>query len=72
MDELLPIRASLVAQRVEFACNVRDLGSIPELRRSAEGEHGNLLQYSFQENHHGQRSLVSFRPQGCKESDTTE
>ena len=28
----------------------RDEGSIPELRRSPAGEHGNSLQYSFLEN----------------------
>ena len=30
----------------EFACNVGDLGSIPELGRSFGGGHGNPLQYS--------------------------
>ena len=30
----------------ESTCNVGDLGSIPGLRRSPGGEHGNPLQYS--------------------------
>ena len=38
----------------EFACNAQDLGSIPGLGRSLGGEHGNPLQYSCLENHHGQ------------------
>ena len=32
------------------AGDVRDVGSIPELRRSPGGGHGNLLQYSCLEN----------------------
>ena len=34
----------------ESACHVGDLGSVPGLRRSPGGEHGNPLQYSGQEN----------------------
>ena len=56
----------------ESACNVGDLGLIPELGRSPGGGHGNPLQYSCQENPHGQRSLVGYSPWGCKELDTTE
>ena len=56
----------------ESACNAGDLGSIPELRRSHGGEHGNPLQDSCLENPHGQRSLVGYSPQGRKESDMTE
>ena len=41
----------------ESACNVGDLGSIPELGRSPGGSHGHSLQYSCLENSHGQRSL---------------
>jgi len=37
----------------ESACNVGDLGSIPGLRRSPGGGHGNPLQYSCLENPHG-------------------
>ena len=55
----------------EPACNVGDLGSIPELGRSPGGGHGNPLQYSCLENPHGQRGLVGFSPQGRKESDMT-
>ena len=46
----------------ESTCNAEDLGSIPGLRRSPEGGHGNLLQYSFLENAHGQRSLAGYSP----------
>ena len=56
----------------EFTCNEGDLGSIPELRKSPGGEHGNPLQYSCLESLHGQRSLVGYNPWGCKESDMTE
>ena len=42
----------------ESACNVGDLGSIPELGRSPGGGHDNTLQYSCLENPHGPRSLV--------------
>ena len=37
----------------ESACNMGDLGSIPELGRSPGGGHGFLLQYSCLENPHG-------------------
>ena len=56
----------------ESACNVGDLGSFPVLGRSPGGGHGNLLQHSCLENPHGQRSLVSYSPRGCKEFDMTE
>ena len=40
--------------------------------RSPGGGHGSPLQYSCLENPHGQRSLVSYSPWGCEESDTPE
>ena len=46
----------------EPACNEEDLGSIPGLRRSLEGVHGNAFQYSWLENPHGQRSLADYSP----------
>ena len=53
--------ASLVAQMVkESECNAGDLSSIPGLGSSPGGGQGNPLQYSCQENHHGQRSLVGY------------
>ena len=55
----------------ESAYNVGDLGSISGVGRSSGG-HGNPLQYSCLEKHHGQRSLAGYGPWGCKESDTTE
>ena len=42
----------------ESACNAGDLVLIPGLGRFPGGRHGNLLQYSFLENPHGQRSLA--------------
>ena len=56
----------------ESACNEGDLGSIPGLRRSPGGGHGNPHQYSCLENPHGQRSLAGYSPWGHKELDTTE
>ena len=63
---------SLVAQMVkESACNARDLGSIPGSERFLGGGLGNPFQCYYLENPHGQRSLVSYSPQGA-ESDMTE
>ena len=56
----------------ESACNVGYLGSIPGLRRSPEGEHGNPLQYSCLENPHGQRSLEGYSPWDHKLLEMTE
>ena len=61
-----------VSDGKESACNVGDSGSIPGLRRSPRGGHGNPFQYYCLENAHGQRSLVGYSPWGCKESDMTE
>ena len=66
-------RASQVALVVKNSpANSGDAGSTPGLGRSPEGVHGNPLQYSSLEYHHGQRSLVGCSPRGHKESDTTE
>ena len=43
----------------QFACNARDLDSVPGLGRSPGAGHGNPLQYSCLENPHGQRSLAT-------------
>ena len=51
---------------------VLDVGSIPGLRRSPGGGHGNPFQYSSLKNPHGEQSLEGYSPWGCKESDTTE
>ena len=48
------------------------MGSVPGLRRSPGGGHGNSLQYSCLENPHGQRILVGNSLWGRKELDTTE
>ena len=49
-----------------------DLGSVPGWGRSSGGGHGNLLQYFYLGEFHGQRSLVGYSPWDRKESDTTE
>ena len=56
----------------ESGCNAGDLDLIPGLGRFPGGGHSNLLQYSWLENSHGQRSLEGDSPWGCKESDTTD
>ena len=56
----------------ESACHMGDLDSIPGLRRSPGGGHGNPFQYACLGNPHGQRHLVGYSPWGHKESDTTE
>ena len=56
----------------ESACNVGDLGSIPELGRFPGGGHGNPLQYSCLKNPHGQRSLGGYSLWGHKELDAVE
>ena len=63
--------SSLVAQTVKslpamWEIQVRSLSRIPG------EENGNPLQNSCQEKLHGWRSLVSYSPQGHKESDMTE
>ena len=54
------------------AGDVRDVGLISGLGRSPGGGYGSPLQYSYLENPHGQRSLGSYSPWGCKESDMIE
>ena len=56
----------------ESACNVGNLGSIPELGRSPGGEYGNPLQYSCLENPDRQTSLAGYSLWNLKELDTTE
>ena len=56
----------------KYACNVGDLGLVPESGRSPGEENGYPLQYSCLENLHGQRNLAGYSPWDCKESDTTE
>ena len=51
---------------------VGDMGPIPGFERSPGGGNGNPLQYSSLEKSHGQSSLVSYSPWGCKELDRTE
>ena len=56
----------------ESACNTRDPGMIPGLRRCPGEGNGHPFWYSRLENPHGQGSLVGYSPWGHKDSDTTE
>ena len=57
----------------ECACNVGDLGSIPELRRSPGEENGNPQQQNCLVNSMDRGAWPStYSPWGCKESDMTE
>ena len=65
-------QAALVVKNLPTnAGNVRDMGSIPGLRRSPGRGHSNQLQHSCLENPR-QKSLAGYSPKGHKESDTTE
>ena len=62
-----------MAQMVESACNVGDLGSIPGLERSPGEGIGCPLQYSCLENPMDRGACPwGYSPQGCKGSGTTE
>ena len=52
--------------------NAGDAGSVPGSGRSPGGGHGNPFHGILLGKSRGQRSLVGYRPWGCKESDTTE
>ena len=76
---LIPVNNVYGASQVEVVKNpsasagdIRDTGSIPGLERSPRGGNGCWLQYSCLEFSHGQRSLVGYKSQGCKDLDTTE
>ena len=54
----------------ESACNAGDTGSIPELGRSPGRGHKSTPVF-LPGDSHGQRSLVGYSPQGCKQSNMT-
>ena len=57
-----------------WPADVGDVGSIPGLGRSPEGENGNPLKYSclfLPGKFHGQRSLAGYSSRGHKELDMT-
>ena len=56
----------------ESACNAGDLGSIPGLRRSPGGGHGNPLQYSRLDNPMDRGACHATFHGGHKKSDMTE
>ena len=55
----------------ESSCNAEDLGLVPRLGRSP-GEGKQSTPVFLLGEFHGQKSLVGYRPWGCKESDTFE
>ena len=56
----------------ESTCNTGDLGLIPGLGRFPGEGNGNLIQYFYLGEFHGQRSLVGYSPWCQKETDMTE
>ena len=54
------------------AGDLRDLGSVLGSGRSPGEGNSYPLQYSCLKEFHGQRSLASYSPWGCKELDMTE
>ena len=54
------------------ARNAGDLGSIPGSGRSPGEGNGSPFPVFLPGESHGQRSLVGYSPQGCKESDMTQ
>ena len=56
----------------ESAYNAADAGSIPGSGRSPGERKWQPIQVFLLGAFHGQRSLVGYRSQGCKELDTTE
>ena len=71
-DILLSVGFPGGSDNKESACNAGDAGLITRLGRSLGGGHSNPLQYSCQENPHGQRGLAGYSPWGRKDLDTTE
>ena len=63
------LRASLVAQCKESACNAGGKGLIPGLGRSPGEGNDNPLQYTGK--FCGQKSLAGYSPWDCKDSDRT-
>ena len=66
------VETSLVAQTGKNLPAVQGSGSIPGSGRSPGEGHGNTLQDSCLEIPQGQKSLVGYSSQGCKELDTTK
>ena len=55
----------------ELPANAGDVGSVPRLKRSSGGGHGNPIQFSCLENPMD-RGTWQATVRGCKESDMTE
>ena len=67
-SQVAPVVKNLLAS----AGGIRVMGSIPGVRWSPGGGHGNSLQYSCLENPMNRGAWRGYRPWGCPESDTTE
>ena len=63
---------TLVAQMIESACKVGDLGSVLGLERPPWKREWQPTPVYMPGEVQGQKSLVSYNPWGCKESDVTE
>ena len=66
--QIIYIRLPWLFSSKESTCSTGDMGSIPGSRRYSGEENGNLLLF-FPGECHGQRSLESYKPWSCKESD---
>ena len=64
--------SSVLKNPLANAGDIRNMGSFPGSGINPGGEHGNPLQYSCLENPLNRGAVEGYRPQGCKESDTTE
>ena len=63
------LEEALVAQMLKnLPASAEDLNSVSGLGRSPGGEHGNPLQYSYQENPHEQKSLQGYSPWGHRDT----
>ena len=60
----------MVENHLPSAGDIRDIGSISGSGRSPGRGHGNLLQYSYLENPHEQRSLAGYTVHGVTKSQT--
>ena len=63
--------SSVLKNPLANAGDIRNMGSFPGSGINPGGEHGNPLQYSCLENPLNRGAVEGYRPQGCKESDTT-
>ena len=68
-DSFFSLGNSILSDGKEFALSAGDLGSIPKIPWRREWQ---PIPVFLPGKFHGQRSLVGYSLQGCKDSDTTE